>query len=223
MLSNICLRNSALALALIIHGLAFAADSIHAFGFTWSVPFEADWATQTEQSQTTLKLLIPRSQTKPRRPIQFALAETEPFERVEIEAEVMPLQTSLILIYAWQDEAHFNYVHLSSDTGNDQPVHNGVFHVFGADRMRISSLAGPAALPETKKWYRVKLVYDVDTGEVNTTVNGSPNPALHAIDLSLGPGRIGLGSFTETAFFRNVTIKGSHATGRNRKQSAQYP
>jgi hypothetical protein len=43
------------------------------------------------------------------------------------------------------------------------------------------------------------------------TINGKALRAFEAVDLSLGPGRIGLGSFFNTAQFRNVTIKGKPA------------
>jgi len=33
-----------------------------------------------------------------------------------------------------------------------------------------------------------------------------PSPALHAIDLSFGPGKIGVGSFDETGEFQNTKI-----------------
>jgi hypothetical protein len=59
-----------------------------------------------------------------------------------VEAEVRRNQSSLIMVYAWQDAAHFNYAHLSVDTAAKQVVHNGMFHVFGGERVRISSLDG---------------------------------------------------------------------------------
>ncbi len=115
------------------------------------------------------------------------------------------------MVYAWRDAAHFNYAHLSSDTAAKQPVHNGIFHVFGGDRVRISSVAGPAALPSAGEWYKVRLDYDAHTGEATVLVKGQKNPSLRAIDLSLGAGKVGIGSFFETAVFRNVKITGKPA------------
>jgi len=46
--------------------------------------------------------------------------------------------------------------HLSDDTGSTTDVHNGIFHVYGGDRVRISSTEGPATLTE-EKWYKVRL------------------------------------------------------------------
>jgi hypothetical protein len=92
------------------------------------------------------------------------------------------------------------------DTAAKQPVHNGIFHVYGGERVRISSDRGPAAFSATGRWHHVKLTHDAATGAVDVMVDGKELPALHAVDLSLGCGKIGPGSFDETGEFKNVTI-----------------
>ena len=52
----------------------------------------------------------------------------------------------------------------------------------------------------------MKLTHDAKSGVVSVTVDGVAVPALHAVDLSLGPGKVGIGSFDETGEFRNVRI-----------------
>ena len=180
-----------------------AADRIEAFGKQWQVPIQADWKLE----QDALKLLVARPSTAPRRPTQFALADTTPYTQVTIEADVKRLGGSLILVYAYRDENHFNYAHLSRDRSDKVPYHNGIFHVYGGDRVRISSEAGEAALP-SEDWHHVKLEYDGTTGLVQVFVNGKTTPALKGVDLSLGVGRVGIGSFFETAEFKNVVING---------------
>jgi hypothetical protein len=71
----------------------------------------------------------------------------------------------------------------------------------------ISKEDGPPSLP-TADWTRVRLAYDETTGRVSVEVNGSRNPSLEAVDLSLGAGRVGIGSFFETGWFRNAKITG---------------
>jgi hypothetical protein len=80
--------------------------------------------------------------------------------------------------------------------------------VYGGERVRISSEKGPPAFEAIGRWYHVSLKYDGTTGEVNVTVDGRPVPALHAYDLSLGAGKVGLGSFNEIGNFKNVKITG---------------
>jgi hypothetical protein len=114
-----------------------------------------------------------------------------------------------MLVYAYQDAAHFNYAHLSVDTAAKEAHHNGIFHVYGGERVRISDVAGPPAFRATKEWYHVILNWDGSTGLVEVKVDGEPIPALRAVDLSLKSGKIGVGSFDETAEFRNLHIQGS--------------
>jgi hypothetical protein len=156
--------------------------------------------------QQVLKMLVPHPLSEPRRPTQYALADTPPLEEVTIDAEVKRNGRSLLFIYAWRDPVHMNYAHLSVDTGLKQPVHNGIFHVFGGERVRISTVDGPGALPG-EDWTPVHLVYSAKTHMVEVTVSGQAVPALRGVDLSLGAGRVGLGSFNETAQFRNLKIK----------------
>ncbi len=194
--------------------LAAGSDVLSAFGYEWRVPIGEDWKVTEAGGAETLQLLVPRPSTKPRRPSQYALALTEDFVKVTVEAEVKkePLsardrRTSLIIVYAWRDENHFNYAHFSVDTGEQVAVHNGIFHVYGGDRVRISSTDGPPALT-SEDWHKVKLVHDGVTGRVDVTVDGRENSSLQAADLSLRSGKVGLGSFFDMGQFRNVRITG---------------
>ncbi len=193
-----------LVLALLAASVAAAgADTISACEHRWTVPVAADWGVDRD----VLRLIQKRGPLPgPRRPIQFALAEIPDALRVTLEADVRPLGRSLLIVFGYRDPAHFDYAHLSVDTASKQPVHNGVFHVYGGERVRISSERGPAAFAESGRWYRVRLDYDGATGRVSVTVDGRPVPALEAVDMSLGAGKVGLGSFDETAEFKNIRV-----------------
>jgi hypothetical protein len=184
------------------------ALALAVFGQSWTVPNPADWSVTKEGGSDVLHLLVGREPLPgPRKPFQFALAEMKPVSKATLEADVMPTKRSLMIVYAYQDAAHFDYVHFSTDTGAKQPVHNGVFHVYGGERVRISSTDGPPAFPAINHWFHIKVVWDGETGEVQGYVEGQPVPALHAVDLSLREGRFGVGSFDETGDFKNVKIE----------------
>lgn len=204
-------RRSLLALPLVLPA-AFAAppktppmaERINAFGQSWAVINAADWVVEGQ----TLHLKTARpQQADPRRPIQFALAETEPIGNFTIDVEVQRQtpEGSLILVYAWQKDGYFNYVHLSTDAASKVEVHNGIFHCYGGDRVRISPKDGPGTLIG-EEWYKVKVSYDATKGLLECGVNGQTSPSLKGVDLSLGAGRIGLGSFFNTASFRNFKL-----------------
>jgi hypothetical protein len=190
--------------------LSAASDVITAFGKEWTVQQASDWVV--ENGMLRLKEKGEPVAGQPRRPTKFALLNSEPFAKVTIEAELKQNGRSLIIVYGWQDANHYNYAHLSSDAAAKQNVHNGMFHVFGGERVRISLLDGPPSF-DAIDWAPVKLVFDGDAGRCHVEVNGKRNPSLEAVDLSLRWGRVGLGSFNETGDFRNVKI-----TGEMRKQ-----
>jgi len=187
-----------------------AADTLEAFGIQWSVPLLQDWRVQREDGVEVLRLATPRPmEASPRRPFQYALAATPPLSKVTLECETRrdpnKKAGSVILVYAWKGPDHFNYAHLSGDSASEQPVHNGIFHVYGGDRVRISSDRGPGALA-SPGWHAARLTYDASTGVVDVAVDGAPNPSLRAVDLSLGAGKVGIGSFFDTADFRDVKL-----------------
>ncbi len=185
----------------------FGAGTLSVFGNRWQVFDPSDWKITTQDGIQILSLNHPRDPLPgPRRPMQFALAETPLFNRVNMQVDMRPRGRSLIIVFAYRDPAHFDYVHLSIDTGMQQPVHNGVFHVFGGERVRISSQAGPPAFAETNRWYRVSFEYTGENGTVHVSVDGQEIPALHAVDLSLSSGQIGLGSFDEIGDFKDLRM-----------------
>ncbi len=179
-------------------------ETVEAFGGKWQVRYAKDW----ESSGSELRLLVARQPEagQPRRPQQPAVLEGPALTKVTIDLEMKPGGRSLILIYAYQGPAHYNYVHISSDEARRVAVHNGVFHCFGGERVRISSLEGPASFDGNSGWTPVRLVFDGETGRCHAEVNGRRNPSLEAVDLSLRSGRVGLGSFNETGAFRNWRV-----------------
>ena len=97
----------------------------------------------------------------------------------------------------WRIQPNYSYLRLDATAKTGDPV-------------SVSNAKGPGALP-TQAWTHVKLHYTARTGEVQVEVNGQPFESLHAVDLSLGAGRVGIGSFFETAQFKNVKITGTPA------------
>lgn len=201
-----------LLFALLLPSLLPAQETIEAFGIKWRVPIAADWKVEKVDGEQVLRLTVPRPSEKPRRPTQFALADLPAYTSVTVEAEMKKepqalrnRRNSLIIVYTWQDADHFNYAHLSDDNGAHSPHHNGIFHVFGGDRARISSTAGPDTLTE-ERWYKVRLQHDGK--HVQVWVDGKTSPSFEAADYSLQSGRIGLGSFFDTGEFRRVKITG---------------
>lgn len=184
-----------------------ASGTLEIFDHQWSVPNVSDWKVDKEDGTPVLRLVQGRDPLPgPRRPFQFALTDVPDYSRLTLEADVMPLQSSMMIVFAYRDAAHFDYAHLSVDTGVEQPMHNGIFHVYGGERVRISSERGPAAFTAKQRWHHVRLTHEAATGAVRVTVDGRILPALEAVDASLGAGKAGPGSFDETGNFKNLKI-----------------
>ncbi len=76
---------------------ANAADTLAIFGRTWTVPAAKDWKVE----EGTLRLVTSRGPLPgPRRPIQFAPTDLRNYDRVTVEADVMPLGRSLLIVFA---------------------------------------------------------------------------------------------------------------------------
>jgi hypothetical protein len=56
-------------------------------------------------------------------------------------------------------------------------------------------------------WHRVRLVRNVDTGQIQVYFGTDPAPVLSAVDTTLRTGRVGVGSFDETAEFRGLELR----------------
>jgi hypothetical protein len=195
-------------LASLLGIVLLAQDKLTVFGHSWTVPSAHDWKVSEDAGSSMLQLLVGREPLPgPRKPGQFALMEMAPATQLTLEADVRPTKRSLMIVYAYQDPEHFDYVHFSTDTAMKQPVHNGVFHVYGGERVRISAASGPAAFSGINKWFHIKVQWNGTTGEVQGFVDGAPVPALHAVDLSLSEGKVGIGSFDETGDFKNVKVE----------------
>jgi len=116
-----------LAAPLLLRAPLFAAgpslplprQRIDCFGRHWLVQAAAEWKTESAAGGEVLQLSVARPQeANPRAPVQYALLEQEPAGCFTLDVEVQgsAASTSLIIVYAWKDPLHFNYVHLSTDT-----------------------------------------------------------------------------------------------------------
>jgi len=110
-----------------------------------------------------------------------------------------------LLVTGYQSPTRFYYVHLSAVRDD---VHNGIFLVNDADRRRIDTRSEIAPLVD-QDWHRVRLVRTPGTGRIEVYVDGRTEPIMVATDKTLAWGRVGVGSFDDTAEFRHVVVTGT--------------
>lgn len=111
----------------------------------------------------------------------------------------------------WQDPAHFYYIHLAKQT---DPHANQIFIVDGADRKAIS-IETSEGTPWDGAMHKVRIRHDVESGEISVWFDDAEKPVMRAVDKTFPTGRIGVGSFDDTAdFFRLEVIAADPAKAR---------
>lgn len=143
-----------------------------------------------------------------RRPAGLAILKSAPLGRLTFEVDVRSPQPLDLLVrdvnivIGWQSPTRFYYIHLAGKTDD---VHNGIFLVNDADRKRLDRPTSPPQLRD-QAWHHVRVERDPASGRIAVYVDRSAAPVLEATDTTLPSGRVGLGSFDETAEFRNVVV-----------------
>jgi len=146
-----------------------------------------------------------------RRPAALAILKTGSFEQVTVELDLRSLapinvpRRDVDLVVGYESPTRFYYVHLSAVTDD---VHNGIFLVADADRRRIDAGKG---IPQMKDqaWHRAKVVRNGTRGNIEVFFDGSKSAVLSAVDTTIKAGRVGVGSFDDTAEFKKILVTGS--------------
>jgi hypothetical protein len=144
-----------------------------------------------------------------RKPGAMAILKSAPVGDFTLEVDVRSTAPAdlvvrdVLLIFGYQSPTRFYYVHLSARTDN---VHNGIFLVHDADRRRLDPPTSRAPLTD-QAWHRVRLVRQTAAGDIRVFFDDETVPVLSASDRTIVSGRVGVGSFDETAEFRNLEVK----------------
>ena len=159
----------------------------------------------------------------PRRPLEYAVLSSGPgFGSVRIDSTVRidtPVEVKdrdVVILFGYQSDTQFYYVHLSTD--NTIYPHNGIFIVNNADRRRIDDQwdedrsRGAAPAITDREWHRVRVVRCVDSGKIGVYIDNSPAPLMTATDTAFLFGRVGFGSFDNTGRLRDLTLTGTGKT-----------
>ena len=176
----------------------------------WFLPHPEDWEILAENGDHYLHMKRKGEPGVPRRPLQFALLKNVNTGSFDLRARVRREGRSMIVVFNYVDTLHFYYAHLSEDTGAKQPVHNGIFLVNNAERVRIAGIDAPPALPDNA-WHQIRVKRDTTSGRIEVWSEVSSQPLLTVLDRTFSCGQIGLGSFDETGDFDDVQLKSNDA------------
>ena len=122
------------------------------------------------------------------------------------------------LFFGYQSPSKYYYVHLGKKT---DPRCNQIFIVNDSDRTKIS-LTTTEGTNWDKRWHTVRILRNASTGDVQVFFDDLTKPVMTAKDTTFAHGRIGLGSFDDTADFDNLSLAGKpHSHSSEKAASAE--
>jgi hypothetical protein len=158
--------------------------------------------------------LVQQSRYQPphRSPLNFSLVRGVSVGDFILEAKVQSTvrdygHRDMCLIFAYQDPAHFYYVHLGKQTDDHA---NQIFIVNDAPRKKISTKTTPGTNWDDD-WHQVKVVRRVSDGLIEVYFDDMKQPVMTASDKTFTWGRVGLGSFDDTGNWDDVVLHGTRA------------
>jgi hypothetical protein len=126
--------------------------------------------------------------------------------RVQSTAKDVP-HRDVCVIFNHQDPAHFYYTHVAKRTDDHA---NQIFIVNGAPRTKISTKTTPGT-PWDDGWHRLRVTRTVADGGIAVYFDDLKTPIMTATDKTFTWGRVGLGSFDDTANWADVQLHGVKA------------
>ena len=108
------------------------------------------------------------------------------------------------LVFGYQDPSHFYYVHLGKQADDHA---NQIFIVNDAPRTKIS-ITSTTGTNWQERWHDVKVVRDVKEGTIQVFFDDMEKPVMTAEDKTFTWGRIGVGTFDDTADIDNLELRG---------------
>jgi hypothetical protein len=155
-----------------------------------------------------------QSKFKPphRSPFNFALVKDVIVGDFVLDAEVLSTcrdypHRDVCLIFGHQDPAHFYYVHFGKKTDDHA---NQIFIVNAKDRTKISTKTTEGT-PWDDHWHHLRVTRNISDGSIAVYFDDLEKPVMTATDKTFTRGRVGVGSFDDTADWRNVTLRGMKA------------
>lgn len=149
---------------------------------------------------------------KHRSPLNYSLLKDVTVGDFVLEAKVQSTardygHRDVCLFFGHQGPDKFYYVHLAKEADDHA---NQVFLVNEAARKKISKTTTKGT-KWTDGWHHVKVVRKVGEGTIEVYFDDMKKPAMTAADRTFTWGRVGVGSFDDTANWRDIKLTGTAA------------
>lgn len=146
---------------------------------------------------------------KHRSPFNYALVKGLIVGDFVLEAKVRSTvkdygHRDVCLFFGWQGPERFYYAHLAKKADDHA---NQIFIVHDKPRVKISKTTTEGT-NWTDGWHRVKLVRKVVDGTIEVYFDDMKKPVMTAADKTFTWGQVGVGSFDDTADWREIKVTG---------------
>ncbi len=175
----------------------------------WEVLDPAGWKIAKKDGNAVFSQFTSESKYEPpyRSPWHVALLKEPAVGDFQLTAKVHSTKADYphrdaCLFFGYQDPAHFYYVHFGKSM---DPNANQIFIVDGAARRKIS-LTTSDGTPWTDEWHTVRVKRSAD--DIAVYFDDLETPIMTAKDATFGAGRVGIGSFDDTADWDEVELRG---------------
>ena len=192
----------------------------------WLPNFPEHWRVAEIDGSMVYELVSPGRQGEIRAPTAWSILpgyDVTSFEfegRLKCKTDASNPHRDMCVFFHFQDPAHFCYVHFSASSDG---FHNIIGLVNGADRVKINSepLGESVFRLVDRDWHRFKVSYDAETGDIKAFLDDMDRPILTAHDTTLTHGSVGVGSFDDTGYFDDITLKGTKNLTPDEKENSR--
>jgi acetyl esterase/lipase len=188
------------------------AEDFREGGGRWEPTDPSAWKVETRDGGKRYSLFKKQSDYRPpfRSPVNLSILGD-----IEVEDFVLDVKArsttpdyghrDVCIVFGHVDPGHYYYVHLAKEADDRA---NSIFIVNGKDR---ASIAGERTKGTAwdEAWHRVRVRRDAASGTIEVFFDDLEKPVMRATDRTFPRGRIGLGSFDDTADFAEVRLRGN--------------
>ena len=175
----------------------------------WSPKTPDKWKLAEEGKSRFYQLIEPGEHDAGfMRPTEYSLVEHLVYTdftlkcKLRCDAPVERRYRDAVIVFGYQDDTHFYYVHFSNISDD---LHNGIILVNGDHRRRLNANTPEPTLTD-REFHKAKLKRDTVTGDIKVYFDGKL--IMEALDTTFIAGKVGVGSFDDAGSFDDVSVKG---------------
>jgi hypothetical protein len=177
----------------------------------WSPKDSKQWKVKEAEGKHVYSLFDKAGSYQPphRSPVNIALLKDVAVGDFDLTVRLLSTHPDyghrdVVLVFGYQDPAHFYYVHLAPEADDHA---NQIFIVNDAPRKKIS-LTTTEGTKWDDQWHTIRVSRSTKEGTIQVFFDDLDKPVMTAKDDTFTWGQVGIGSFDDTADFEVVEVRG---------------